>query len=117
MECAGAPVRLPEPENATPGVPGGPFTSPAKAALALRLRTTAATETATPNLFMSRRTMSMTPLRPRSVSPLASGTSRATGHLDAVPWDPLRAVPPPPPGAGMMRVVGSERQRVIHKMW
>jgi len=32
FECAGAPVRLPEPEPATPGVPGGPCTSPARAA-------------------------------------------------------------------------------------
>jgi hypothetical protein len=34
LACAGAPVRFPEPENATPGVPGGPCTSPADAALA-----------------------------------------------------------------------------------
>jgi hypothetical protein len=41
-ECAGAPVRTPEPENGTPGVPGGPMTSPAKALLALRAVTIAA---------------------------------------------------------------------------
>src|SRR6185436_19871556 len=34
-ECAGAPVRTPEPENGTSGVPGRPVTSPAKAALEL----------------------------------------------------------------------------------
>src|SRR5919108_1126005 len=39
---AGAPVLLPEPENATPGVPGGPCTSPAKAALVMRAATMAA---------------------------------------------------------------------------
>ena len=32
LACAGAPVLTPEPENATPGVPGGPVTSPAEAA-------------------------------------------------------------------------------------
>lgn len=37
-----APVCFPEPENATPGVPGGPATSPARAALALRPATMAA---------------------------------------------------------------------------
>jgi hypothetical protein len=35
LACAGAPVRTPEPENATPGVPGGPVTSPAEATPAL----------------------------------------------------------------------------------
>ena len=35
LECAGAPVRTPEPENATSGTPGRPVTSPAKAGLAL----------------------------------------------------------------------------------
>ncbi|MDX6452010.1 MAG: hypothetical protein QOH16_2059 [Gaiellaceae bacterium] len=30
--CAGAPVAMPEPEPGTPGVPGGPITSPANAA-------------------------------------------------------------------------------------
>jgi len=34
LACVGAPVLLPEPENASPGVPGGPATSPAKAAVA-----------------------------------------------------------------------------------
>jgi hypothetical protein len=32
LACAGAPVLFPEPEKATPGVPGGPCTSPANAA-------------------------------------------------------------------------------------
>jgi len=31
LACAGAPVRTPDPEFGTPGVPGGPVTSPAKA--------------------------------------------------------------------------------------
>jgi len=43
-------VRLPEPENATPGVPGGPCTSPASAALAPRPVTTAAQTAATYHL-------------------------------------------------------------------
>jgi hypothetical protein len=43
-------VRLPEPEKATPGVPGGPCTSPAKAAPALSPATTAA-QIATANLL------------------------------------------------------------------
>jgi hypothetical protein len=36
-----APVLTPEPENATPGVPGGPVTSPAEAAPALAPATAA----------------------------------------------------------------------------
>src|SRR4051812_35809142 len=35
LECAGAPVRTPEPENSTPGMPGRPVTSPAQATPAL----------------------------------------------------------------------------------
>jgi hypothetical protein len=35
LACAGAPVSTPEPEKATSGVPGGPVTSPARAALVL----------------------------------------------------------------------------------
>src|SRR5436190_17289578 len=50
-ECAGAPVRTPEPENATPGVPGLPVTSPADATPALPPRTTAKTAAAT-NAFV-----------------------------------------------------------------
>src|SRR6266511_2360289 len=50
LACAGAPVLLPEPEKATPGVPGGPATSPAKAAPALRPATTAA-QIAAANVF------------------------------------------------------------------
>lgn len=43
---SGASVGTPEPEPGTPGVPGGPITSPAKAALALP-PTTAVEQTAT----------------------------------------------------------------------
>jgi len=41
LACSGAPVLLPEPENGTPGVPGGPATSPARAALAPAIRAAA----------------------------------------------------------------------------
>ena len=62
----------------------------------------------------------MTPprlIRPRSVSPLAYGTSRATGLLDVVPL----VLPGRPhhlhPVPRIVTVVGSERQTVIHKTW
>src|SRR3954453_8213239 len=42
LECAGAPVRTPEPENSTPGMPGRPVTSPAQATPALPPTETAA---------------------------------------------------------------------------
>src|SRR5919198_5771474 len=42
LAFARAPVGSPEPEKATPGVPGGPFTSPARAALAVSAVTIAA---------------------------------------------------------------------------
>src|SRR5919109_3697408 len=42
LAFARAPVGSPEPEKATPGVPGGPFTSPARAALAISAATIAA---------------------------------------------------------------------------
>jgi len=46
-ECAGAPVRTPEPENGTPGVPGAPVTSPAHATPPLQPSATAKTTAAT----------------------------------------------------------------------
>jgi hypothetical protein len=49
LACAGAPVLLSEPEPMTPGVPGGPFTSPAKAAPAL------APTTATPQSAVAKK--------------------------------------------------------------
>jgi hypothetical protein len=45
LACSGAPVFLSELEPMTPGVPGGPFTSPANAAPALA-PTTATVQTA-----------------------------------------------------------------------
>jgi hypothetical protein len=42
LACVGAPVSTPEPEKGTPAVPGGPVTSPARAAPVLRPATTAA---------------------------------------------------------------------------
>jgi hypothetical protein len=39
LACAGAAVSVPEPDPGTPGVPGGPITSPANAAPALALAT------------------------------------------------------------------------------
>jgi len=41
LAWAGAPVRTPDPENGTPGVPGGPVTSPARAPLAVASASTA----------------------------------------------------------------------------
>jgi hypothetical protein len=42
LACVGAPVLLPEPEKGAPGVPEGPATSPAKAAVAPAPATAAA---------------------------------------------------------------------------
>jgi len=53
LACAGAPVRTPEPENAVPGMPGRPVTSPANAGPALN-PTMATTDTAAASLdFLS----------------------------------------------------------------
>src|SRR5215203_1157986 len=54
LALSGAPVSTPEPENGTPGVPGGPVTSPANAAPALGPATaTAHTAAASINFFRS----------------------------------------------------------------
>lgn len=51
LACAGAPVRTPDPENGTPGVPGGPVTSPAQATPALATTSPAAHTAAARNFF------------------------------------------------------------------
>src|SRR5215211_7791359 len=54
LALSGAPVSTPEPENGTPGVPGGPVTSPANAAPALGPAiATAHTAAASMNFFRS----------------------------------------------------------------
>jgi hypothetical protein len=69
LAFANAPVGFPDPENATSGVPGGPCTSPARAALALR-HATAAAQIAAANVL--RMTSSPFVLSPK----LATGTGR-----------------------------------------
>jgi hypothetical protein len=51
LAWAGAPVGTPDPEFGTPGVPGGPITSPAKAAFAPSPATAAAHSTVASDLL------------------------------------------------------------------
>jgi hypothetical protein len=52
FECAGAPVLTPEPDPGTPGVPGLPVTSPAKAGLELPPTSTTAKNAAASTDFV-----------------------------------------------------------------
>jgi hypothetical protein len=86
-----------------------PVISPPNTAPALRLRTTAATETATPNRVISGRAMSRSSLRPRSVSPLATGTNRRPRLGRRAGGTPPKLPPPPPWGASCTHAHGLSR--------
>ena len=93
-----------------------PVISPPNTAPALRLRTTAATETATPNRVMSGRAMSRSSLRPRSVSPLASGTNRRPRLGRRAGGTPPKLPPPPPWGASCTHAHGLYRG-LLRERW
>src|SRR5215218_10422665 len=87
LALSGAPVSTPEPENGTPGVPGGPVTSPANAAPAPGPATAAAhTAAASINFFRSM----VPPLRSGPLVAVADPRQAARRFkLTHYPSDPL----------------------------